>query len=68
MTTTHHLHTLTHGLHTLAVLLLAALWLAACSRPKAEVPAHSRPVSEAPHTFPDYRDVVIPPNIAPLNM
>lgn len=68
MTTTHHLRTLTHGLHALAVLLLAALWLAACSRPKAEVPAHSRPVSEAPHTFPDYRDVVIPPNIAPLNM
>ena len=68
MTTTHHLRTLTHGLHALAVLLLAALWLAACSRPKAEVPAHSRPVSEAPHTFPDCRDVVIPPNIAPLNM
>lgn len=45
-------------------LLLA---LAAC-RPDAEVPTASTPVEEQAAIYPDYRDITIPPNIAPLNL
>lgn len=43
-----------------------ALLLTAC-KPEAVVPAQSTPVKEAVAIFPDYTDVVVPPNIAPLN-
>lgn len=39
--------------------------LISCSRP--EVPAASTPVGRLPHMRPDYADVTIPCNIAPLN-
>lgn len=41
--------------------------LAACE-PEAVVPAESTPVSEVAEIYPDYRDIVVPPNIAPLNI
>jgi hypothetical protein len=45
----------------LAALVLHALW----SRPEPVTGAH--PAGRAPRIRPDYADVVIPPNIAPLN-
>lgn len=47
-------------------LILAACLLTAC-KPEAVVPAQSTAVTEPLSIFPDYTDVVIPPNIAPLN-
>ena len=41
--------------------------LAACQSEVA-VPAHSTDIKEAAAIYPDYRDIVIPPNIAPLNV
>ena len=41
--------------------------LTACG-PDAVVPAESTPVSEIAAIYPDYRDIVVPPNIAPLNV
>ncbi len=52
----------------LTLSLTLALVLTACSsRPTASVPTESRPVSEAVKIYPDYRDITLPPNIAPLN-
>lgn len=48
-------------------LITTALLLASCSR-EAVVPQDAQPVKEAADIFPDYRDIVIPPNIAPLNV
>ena len=39
---------------------------AACGH-KAKLPAQATPVDTQASIFPDYRDIVIPPNIAPLN-
>lgn len=52
--------------HTL-LLALAALLLAAC-RPDAAVPTDSEPLATDAHIYPDYRDITVPPNIAPLNI
>ena len=55
---------------TASALLLSLLWLlpTACSdRPNA-LPDHSTPISEQPQVYPDYTAVVVPPNIAPLNV
>ena len=41
--------------------------LAACGKPTAQVPAQYSQLEEQVNIFPDYTDVVIPPNIAPLN-
>ena len=41
--------------------------LAACG-PEAVVPTESTPVNEVAEIYPDYRDIVVPPNIAPLNI
>ena len=46
------------------VLLVVAL--AAC-RSTVRVPDAAQPTGQQASVFPDYRDVVIPPNIAPLN-
>lgn len=52
--------------HLFAALLALALTLGSCSRPA--VPAESTPVNETAAIYPDYRDVTVPPNIAPLNI
>ncbi len=41
--------------------------LAACSSKPSSVPQQFTEVNEEARIFPDYRDVTIPPNIAPLN-
>lgn len=43
------------------------LLLGAC-KPEAVVPSQSQPITQAAQIYPDYRDIVIPPNIAPLNI
>lgn len=51
---------------TICLLLTAALgWitLSGCHR----LPAEARPIDAAPAVFPDYREVTVPVNIAPLN-
>lgn len=57
-------------LHTYSSLLFALLLLVltACGAPQARIPDTSRSVDEALQVYPDYRNIVIPPNIAPLNM
>lgn len=45
--------------------LVAAVMMAGCSSP--EVPKDATAQNRQPNIFPDYKDVVIPPNIAPLN-
>lgn len=47
--------------------LLLLCLLTACSR-EAAVPEQSTPVKEQASIYPDYRDIIIPPNIAPLNV
>ena len=44
------------------------LLFVACGKPQAEVPANSTAVQENPSIYPDYRNITIPPNIAPLNI
>ncbi|MBP3227732.1 MAG: PD40 domain-containing protein [Bacteroidaceae bacterium] len=50
----------------LLVALLALAGLAACA-PEARVPDGATPVKEQAAIYPDYIDVTVPPNIAPLN-
>ena len=45
---------------------MAAL-LTACGKPKAEVPAEYSQLEENADIWPDYTDIIVPPNIAPLN-
>ena len=45
---------------------ICVMMLAACSR-SAVIPASYSSLDESADIYPDYRDVVIPPNIAPLN-
>lgn len=53
----------------LFILSPLALCLAGCTAtPEAKVPGNSTAVNEAAHIFPDYRDIVVPPNVAPLNL
>lgn len=51
-------------------LLLGALvmGLPSCRNTEAVVPTDAQTVSETARIYPDYRDVTIPPNIAPLNV
>lgn len=51
---------------SLPLFIVALLLLAGC-KPDAAVPAQSTPITEHAVLFPDYVDIVIPPNIAPLN-
>lgn len=53
---------------TLIALATAASWLLSACRPDAAIPAESTPVQEQAAIYPDYRDITIPPNIAPLNI
>lgn len=59
-------HHITKILSILTAVLFQAL-LTACA-PDASIPQNASPVVEEAKIFPDYRDVVIPPNIAPLNV
>ena len=45
----------------------AAVLMAACGKPAAQVPAQYSQLEENADIYPDYTDIVIPPNIAPLN-
>lgn len=45
----------------------AAVALIATSCSRHSIPAQFTEVAEAPKIFPDYKDIVIPPNIAPMN-
>ncbi len=48
------------------LLALCALCLTACST-APEIPVNSTPTDEQADIYPDYRDIIIPSNIAPLN-
>lgn len=58
-------HPLCPTLQTLAV--EAALLLLFACRPDVRVPEAFTPIEEKARLFPDYTDIVIPPNIAPMN-
>lgn len=49
------------------ILVAMAALLAACGKPKAEVPDVYSQLEESADIYPDYTDIVVPPNIAPLN-
>lgn len=51
---------------TRACLLLALMVAAACTH-QAQLPTQATAVDTQADIFPNYRDIVIPPNIAPLN-
>lgn len=54
-------------MRTSFLLVATALLLFAACRPDAAVPSQSTPAGRQAAIYPDYRDIVIPPNIAPLN-
>ena len=49
-----------------SLLALSLVLLASCQK-QAAVPTESTPTTEVANIYPDYRNIVIPPNIAPLN-
>lgn len=51
----------------IGIFMVGVLLFAACSRPSKEVPATFTELQDKAVIFPDYTDVVLPPNIAPLN-
>ena len=53
--------------YTLFIYLLAATLLLSGCKPKAEVPSQFAETNTEAPIYPDYKDIVIPPNIAPLN-
>lgn len=57
-------------MHKLTIFICSALifLLAACGKPKAAIPAQSTAINEQADIYPDYRDITVPPNIAPLNV
>ena len=55
-----------HKLKYILITAVAAL-LAACGKPKAELPAQYSQLEEKVDIYPDYTDIIVPPNIAPLN-
>ncbi len=54
---------------SLYIIILGGLTflLAACGKPAAQVPTQYSQLEEQVNIYPDYTDVVVPPNIAPLN-
>ncbi len=52
--------------HTILYIAAFSLLLVGC-KPEAKAPEQATPVQEAVSIYPDYLDVTIPPNIAPLN-
>lgn len=55
------------SLKSIFITILGAGFLTACST-DAVVPADSTPVDEQAAIYPDYRDIIVPPNICPLNV
>ena len=55
------------NLKTIAAAALAALLTASCGS-EVRVPDNATPTQEAADIFPEYRDIYIPQNIAPLNV
>lgn len=53
--------------HILLPLALSLLLCGSCQQ-EATLPSNSEPVKEQAAIYPEYRDIVIPPNIAPLNI
>ncbi len=49
------------------VALLGVCLMQACQQKPAEIPAEYTELNTPANIYPDYRDIVIPPNIAPLN-
>ena len=47
--------------------VIASLLLTACGKPTAQVPAQYSQLEEKANIYPDYTDITVPPNIAPLN-
>lgn len=54
-------------MRNITILLLLVLF-AACAGPEARIPDNSTAVKETAKIYPEYRDIIIPPNIAPLNI
>lgn len=52
----------------LSIFVLLILGLVQACAPDATVPQNATPINEEAQIFPDYRDVIVPPNIAPLNI
>lgn len=52
--------------HSILYIIALTTLLSAC-KPEARVPQDAQSVKEEAQIYPDYRDVTIPPNIAPLN-
>lgn len=53
--------------YTLYICIIAATYVLSACKPKAEVPSAFSEVEAGAVIYPDYKDVVVPPNIAPLN-
>ena len=53
--------------YTLLYIIWATLTLLVACKPKAEVPAQFAEANTEARIYPDYTDIVVPPNIAPLN-
>ncbi|MCD8303743.1 MAG: hypothetical protein LUC86_02790 [Prevotellaceae bacterium] len=51
----------------ICLLLVCALALASCGKKRYALPSASVDYAEEAQTYPDYNNVVVPPNIAPLN-
>lgn len=47
--------------------IIPALLLTACSKKQYTLPQGASPINKAAQLYPDYTDITIPPNIAPLN-
>ena len=52
---------------TTALLLIAGTTISSCNGKPTAVPTAFADVTDSADIFPDYRDVTVPPNIAPLN-
>jgi len=53
--------------HTLFYIIYSILFIIVGCKPKAELPGQYSEVDAEAQIYPDYKDVVVPPNIAPLN-
>ncbi|MBO7069270.1 MAG: PD40 domain-containing protein [Bacteroidaceae bacterium] len=53
--------------YTLYIYIIAVLLLLAGCKPKAVVPSQYSQLQEEANIYPDYANLIVPPNIAPLN-
>lgn len=54
-------------IHNVFCILLTTLLLAACGQKSLDVPSSFEESGKQANIYPDYRDIVVPENIAPLN-